>query len=154
MENVSKNLKKIVDIETGGNVHRFSNDYLGEERSDKLRAWINGTKTPNLNEIDKMVRSLKIALGKELSLDWLVYDKGNMFVEYERFVEENRIIKEELKNIQEEYGAFKKMALANFHDVDMSNQFVDNIDALDGLDVVTKNLFLGQSYFSELIGEA
>lgn len=154
MKNLSKNLKTIVDIETGGNIHRFSNDYLQEERSDKLRAWINGSRDPNLGEIDKVVESIKSKIGKELSLDWLVYNKGEMFVDYNKIKEDKKLVQDELDKVLEEYGAFKKMALANFPDVDMSNQFVDNIDELSKLDVLTKNLFLGQSYFSELTGEA
>ena len=77
---LSKNIQLIVDIEANGNIHRFTNEYLNEERSDKLRAWIKGTKAPNLNEIDKFVQSLKNSTGRHISLDWLVYDIGEMFI--------------------------------------------------------------------------
>ena len=150
MKNLSKNLKLIVDIESGGNIHRFSHDYLEEERSDKLRAWIKGTRDPNLNEIDKLVKSIKKTVGKELSLDWLVYDKGEMFVEYDKIKEDNKMVKEQLNSVMEEYGAFKKMALANFHNVDTSNLFVDDINELSKLDDVTKAFWLGQAYLSDL----
>lgn len=67
MEILSKKIKQIVDIETGGNIHKFSNEYLDEERSDKLRAWIKGTKDPNLNEIDKFIRAVTKKNGKKIN---------------------------------------------------------------------------------------
>jgi hypothetical protein len=154
MENVSKNLQIVVKSETGDNTHKFATDYLGEERSDKLRAWINGTRVPNLAELDKFVTKYKIATGKDLSLDWLVYNKGEMFTKYEEFVEESRIIRKELELLKEEYGAFKKMALANFPNVDTNNQFADNIDAFSELNVLDKNFWIGQAYYSDLAGNA
>ena len=150
MENVSKNLQIVVKSKTGENIHKFATNYLGEDRSDKLQAWIKGTRVPNLKEIDKLIKSFKSTTGQELSLDWLVYNKGEMFSKYEEFVEENRIIKEELEAIKQEYGAFKKMALSNFNDVDTSNLFVDDIDELFKLNDVEKNIWLGQAYLPDL----
>lgn len=142
MEILSKNLKKIVDIETGGNIHRFSNDYLGEERSDKLRAWIKGGKSPNLAELDKLVQKMKDVLGKELNLNWLIYDKGQMYVDYEGIIHENESIKEELESLKEEYSKFKKMALSNFNFGGQFSQLVENIDIIKLLNLpFNKGLF-------------
>ena len=106
-------------------------------------------KTENLRQLKKVFPLL--------NLDWLIAGAGEFKEIDPNYVRE---LEEKFKEAEEERKMFKKMALVNFPNVYTSSQsvdnslLVDNIDELDELDVVTRNAFLGQSFYSDLIGEA
>ncbi len=114
--------------------------------ASKLYQYQSGHSEPKAENLRQLKKVFPL-----LNLDWLVAGVGEFREIDSSYVKELEI---KLKESEEEKKMFRKMALSNFPNVDMSNQFVDNLDALDGLDVMTRNLFLGQSYYSELTGEA
>ena len=60
-------------------------------------------------------------------------------------------MKRELDSLKEEYGAFKKMALANFPNVCTNDHLTDNIEAVNQLGDVKKNFWTSHIYLADMI---
>jgi len=147
---VRENLQILGDTYSKKNVSAFSSDYLLEERSQNLSNWLKGLKKPNMEKLAILFVTIP-----DLSLEWFFRRKGKMLLSEEVT---DMMIKEaefkELKKREKMYEGIIQKGLGDFHKVYAGSQLVDNIEALDSLDVITRNTFLGNSFYRDLSGNS